>query len=302
MSLIQKMQSAKNYLLVFGAVAIIGLSSCEKDDTTTTPTGTTIGGAFVTTSGSYWVYDKKKTDINGVVVPSSKITMDSTITGMSYDLDGKSNAVDFTTYSTDSTTGVWRMDSRKETYAKEGNIVYFSTTGIIGDIAPGGIPLDFGDISNIEKWVMSMQDKPTWDMLTFPINIPNLKVPGVDFGIDLKVSGDIKFTGAKLTNENITYENKTYSAMKFEMFTNVKAFVKTPVFTSDVEVVTISYPIKSHIWIVEGIGIVKRETLKSTTNLAINPLFASLLDGMGFKSGDTQNGGEISTLIRHKIK
>jgi hypothetical protein len=301
MSILQKLHSAKNYLLVFGAVAIIGLSSCEKDDTTS-PTGITIGGSFPTTSGSYWVYENKETDTNGVLIPEV-IGLDSTVAGNSYSLDGQT-AVDFMTYSTNE-SGEWNMEGSKSTYAKESNIVYISTNEIISGLGEG-FPFSIGDVTNIEKWVIAMQDKPTWDMLTFPIEVAEFELPGVPLPAKMQLNGTLKMSGAKIGTENVTIAGKTYSAMKFAMTSGMEAKLQLGeqflFFAKGTDVAVIKFPNVTNLYIVDGIGIVKTETMPSSTSITVVPAFETIAAGAGFGSQVTKNGGEVSTLIRHKIK
>ena len=304
MSLLNKLQSAKNYLMVFGVVSIIGLSSCEKDDDTPTNTGgTSISGSFPTTSGSYWVYETTETDTNGVLA-ATPYGMDSTIAGTAYTHEGKTTAVDFTTYSTDE-SGNWSMEGSKTTYAKESNIVYVSTEEIIGGISEG-FPIGIGDVTNIEKWIIAMQDKSSWDMLTFPLDIADFALPGMELPAKMQLKGTLKLAGSKVGTENVTIAGKSYSATKFSMTMSMEADLQLAeqllLFPKGTKVATIKFPSVNNMYIVEGIGVVKTETLPSSTSIAIAPTFEVIAAGAGVTSSITKNGGEITTLIRYNVK
>lgn len=304
MSLLRKMQNAKNYLMVFGTVAIIGLSSCEKDaDNPTNTGGTAIGTSFPTTSGSYWVYENKEIDTNGVVATTS-FGLDSMVAGTSYSFESKT-AVDFTTYSTRE-NGEWNMEGSKTIYAKEGNTIYLSTNEIISGLGEG-FPFSIGDVTNVEKWVIAMQDKPTWDMLEFPIDIAEFELPGVELPAKMQLKGLLKISGSKVGTENVTFGGKTYSAIKFAMNMNMEAKLQLAetflgIFPKGTEVAVIKFPNVSNMYLVDGIGIVKNETMPSSTSITVAPTFETIAAAAGFSSNITKNGGEVSTLLRYNVK
>lgn len=302
MSIMHKLSRAKNYLMLFGAFSIIGLSSCT-DDEPTASGDATIGSSFPTTAGSYWVYQNQEIDTNGVLLPEI-IGFDSTIAGTSYSLDGKT-AIDFTTYSADA-DGNYSMESDKVIYAKENNTVFMSTANLVGDLGEGGgLPIDIGDIGNIDKWVIGMQDKSTWDILTFPIELPTFEL-GEDLPFSLAMSGAAKITGSKIGNETVTIGGKTYKTIKFAMTVDFTADLKLAaqfaVFPAGTKVATISNPSTTNMWIADGVGIIKTETLPSTTKFTIVPSFATLAEGLGFGSREDKTGGTVSTILRYNVK
>lgn len=306
MSIMHKLNSAKNYLMLFGAFSIIGLSSCTDDEPTTSGGGVTIGGAFPTTAGSYWVYQNQATDSLGNLIPEV-IGLDSTVAGTSYSLDGKT-AVDFTTYP-GSVDGVYDVsDTAKSvvTYAKENNTIYISTANLVGGLgSEGGLPIDITDLGNIDKWLIGMQDKNTWDMLTFPVELPSFDL-GEELPMSLAMSGAAKITGTKEKTETVTIGGKTYNTIKFAMTVDFTADIKLSeqflLFPAGTKVATISNPGTTYMWIAEGVGVVKTESSPSTTKFTIAPAFESIAGAAGFGSSETKNGGSVSTILRYNVK
>lgn len=299
----------KSSLVILGFVSIIGFSSCTDDDTTTGPDNSapSISKAFVTTTGSYWIYQNQETDSTGKIDSSIPTTFDSTIVKSNYSLDGK-NASEFLTYTSEALGVPSMVEPSTAIYAKEGEKVYINSANFLGDFSEG---LPIGDISGVEKWLTIMQDASSWDILTFPIVVDDLSdfplLPVEDLPVKIQLRGDFTVSGKKLGNEEITINGTKYQAAKYQTITSINAKVQLGedylfVFKKDSDVVTITIPTETNIWIVNGIGIVKTETKPFSTKVTIVPTFKTILEGLGVTDSETKNGGSISNIVRYNVK
>ncbi len=295
----------KSSIALLGFVSLIGFSSCT-EDTTTTPDNSspTIGKAFITTTGSYWIYQNQVLDTNGIIVTALGSTFDSTFVKSNYSLDGK-QATELATFTIDAPGVPATGEASIEIYAKEGEKVYVNTTNLLSDMGEG-LPFDIGDISNIDKWLVLLQDASNWDILTFPINVPNFNfVDGLP--VTLQLAGNLTLKGKKVGEEDITINGTKYRAAKYTTISSVVAEIQLGedfilIGRKGTQLATLTSPTETSIWIVNGIGIVKTDTKPFTTKLSIVPSFKALVSTFGITDSETKNGGDVSTLIRYNVK
>lgn len=304
MRFLSSMYKAKNYLMLFGAVSILSLSSCTDDNKPTDGGSATISSSFPMTNGSYWVYQNQEIDTNGAVVPAI-IGFDSTVAGAGYSLDGKT-AVDFNTYSADE-NGVYTSEASGTTiYAKEGNIVYTSSSSMLADMIEGqGLPIAPADLAKIDKWLIAMQDKAIWEVLSLPMEIDDVPFLG-DLPVKVGLKATVGITGAKIGNDQVVVAGKTYNATKFAMNIGFigdlalsESFVVLPKGT---KVATIASPMVTNIWIVDGIGIVKTRTSNSELKIEIVPAVKAFAENLGIADMAEKTPGSVSTLVRYNVK
>lgn len=263
-------------LLAMLALVLI-ISSCGSD-TPATPVEST--DVFPNMVGNYWINENYSLDTLGVVDTKS-LTIDSTIVTGSVLMNGK-QATEMTSYT------IGSKDTASKAYiAKEGNTVFMDAMSIneLASAFSGFVEVDATKLYLDEKWLLIVDpSKTSWTSATK--NFTNIPFKYSTFAGTM--SGTNIVTGRKGGTESITLQGKTSTAQEYIMESNIVSNLSIIIPAGTVKVKFVN-----HIWIVNGIGMVKQ----STENIIID-MDVSLA---GIKQIQKIPGGK-ATCIRYKIK
>ncbi len=295
----------KILLLLVIALPFI-LTSCKDDDN---PTNTDNGGGantsiMPTTKGSWWVNDDYIVDTNGVT-SSSPVSSSTVTNGNNITKEGKS-CIEQTTTTRDLETN--EVESLTNYVAVEGNKVYIYGEEIVQGFSlfiglllggeGGGSNIDFSNV----KWLkVADKDASSWTMAEIPVELTGITIPGFELPVGdgtVDVKGKIAMTGVKKGTTTVTVKGKQHTAQQYDMQIKFTADISTavPVFGKQ-KIASAEFSSGNSTWFSDGIGIVRTESIGSTTNVKLVPAF-----GGSSLVNEVDKSGSKSILLDYQIK
>jgi hypothetical protein len=295
----------KILLLLVIALPFI-LTSCKDDDN---PTNTDNGGGantsiMPTTKGSWWVNDDYMVDTNGVT-SSSPVSSSTVTNGNNITKEGKSCIEQITTFKDPETN---KITTQTNYVAVEGNKVY-----IFGEQVVQGFSLFIGlllggegggsniDFSNVKWLKVADKDASSWTMAEIPVELKDITIPGFSLpgssGSAVDVKGKITMTGVKKGSTSVTIKGKQHTAQQYDMEIKFTADISTNTGFGKSKVATAEFSTVNSTWFSDGVGVVRAESVGSTTNVKLIPLLggASLVN-------EVDKSGSKSILLDYQIK